>query len=164
MTLHSSLCICALIFTMLFSLPRSPKQSVSLCRVPLQALPVHVPDPTASQPLGFCREPASDHRQTQRWLSAVMFPSCRSCRRRTACALAALQGSAAGRARGLLAHGATGVGAATAQGNRPTLWLLPALVSGDFGGGCGDFARGGGGVELLGVRGYRRSLGRSPRG
>ncbi|XP_049671521.1 uncharacterized protein LOC126045023 [Accipiter gentilis] len=75
-----------------------PKQSVLLCRVPLRALSVHVPDPTASQPLGFCREPTSDCRQTQRCLLAEMFPGCRSCRRHAACALAAPQSSAACRA------------------------------------------------------------------
>ncbi|XP_040981964.1 uncharacterized protein LOC115344052 [Aquila chrysaetos chrysaetos] len=91
-----------------------PKQSVLLCRVPLRALPVRVPDPAAPQPLGFCREPASDGGQTRRWLSAATFPGCGSCRRRAACALAAPRGSAVCRARGLLAHGAAGVGAAVA--------------------------------------------------
>ncbi|KAM9661979.1 uncharacterized protein ACIBXB_011825 [Morphnus guianensis] len=104
-----------------------PKQSVLLSRVPLRALPVRVPDPAASQLLGFCREPASDRGQTRRWLSAAMFPRCGSCRRSAACALAAPRGSAACRARGLLARGAAGVGAAVARRNWLTPWLLPAL-------------------------------------
>ncbi|KAM7112028.1 uncharacterized protein J5F26_003923 isoform 1-T4 [Ciconia maguari] len=105
----------------------SGKHNVLLSPDPLQALPIHVPDPTVSQLLRFCQEPTSDCGQTRRWLLAAMFPGCGSCHHRAACALAAPRGSAACRARGPLAR--RDVGAATARGNRLALRLLPPRVS-----------------------------------